>query len=79
MNHRAFPQYNRRPQLGGGVMKRLAWAFALAALPTIIAAQAPGPDRLSLDLYLEFETVKASSLFERIQLRTQLIDKLLLE
>ena len=38
-------------------MKRLAWAFALAALPTVIAAQAPGSDRLTLDLYLEFETV----------------------
>jgi dipeptidyl aminopeptidase/acylaminoacyl peptidase len=38
-------------------MKRLAGAFALACLPTLIAAQAPGSDRLNLDLYLEFETV----------------------
>ena len=37
-------------------MKRLAGAFALACLPTLIAAQAPGLDRLNLDLYLEFET-----------------------
>ncbi len=38
-------------------MKRLAGAFALACLPTLIAAQAPGSDRLNLDLYLELETV----------------------
>ena len=38
-------------------MKRLAGAFALACLPTLIAAQAPGSDRLNLDLYLEYETV----------------------
>ena len=38
-------------------MKRLAGAFALACVPALIAAQAPGSDRLNLDLYLEFETV----------------------
>jgi dipeptidyl aminopeptidase/acylaminoacyl peptidase len=38
-------------------MKRITCAFALALLPTLIAAQAPGSDRLTLDLYLEFETV----------------------
>ncbi len=38
-------------------MKRLAWAFALAALPALLAAQAPGSDRVNLDLYLEYETV----------------------
>ena len=38
-------------------MKRLLSAFALASLPTLIAAQAPGADRLTLDLYLEYETV----------------------
>ena len=38
-------------------MKRLAGAFALACLPTLIAAQAPASDRLTLDLYLEYETV----------------------
>jgi dipeptidyl aminopeptidase/acylaminoacyl peptidase len=38
-------------------MKRLAWTFALAALPALIAAQAPATDRLNLDLYLEYETV----------------------
>ncbi len=38
-------------------MKRLVWAFALAAVPTMLAAQAPASDRISLDLYLEYETV----------------------
>ena len=38
-------------------MKRLIWAFALASAPTLIAAQAPASDRLTLDLYLEYETV----------------------
>src|SRR5262245_7901646 len=38
-------------------MKRLLWAFALASAPTLIAAQAPVTDRLTLDQYLEYETV----------------------
>ena len=38
-------------------MKRFVWAFALASLPTVLAAQAPVNDRLTLDLYLEYETV----------------------
>src|SRR5215213_5854645 len=38
-------------------MKRLVCARALAAAPTLIAAQAPVNDRLTLDLYLEYETV----------------------
>ena len=41
-------------------MKRLAWALALAVLPTLVAAQAQSPtqnDRLTLDLFLEYETV----------------------
>jgi dipeptidyl aminopeptidase/acylaminoacyl peptidase len=38
-------------------MKRLLWAFALASAPTLIAAQAPATDRLTLDQYLEYETV----------------------
>ena len=42
-------------------MKRLLWAFALAAAPTLITAQAPATatatDRLTLDQYLEYETV----------------------
>ena len=38
-------------------MKRLASAVALACLPVILAAQAPSSDRLTLDLYLEDETV----------------------
>ncbi len=38
-------------------MKRLASAVALACLPVILAAQAPSSDRLTLDLYLEYETV----------------------
>jgi dipeptidyl aminopeptidase/acylaminoacyl peptidase len=38
-------------------MKRLVWALTLAALPTVIFAQSPASDRLTLDLYLEYETV----------------------
>src|SRR5688572_11711732 len=38
-------------------MKRLVWAVVLASLPTLIAAQAPASDRISLDMYLDFETV----------------------
>jgi Tol biopolymer transport system component len=38
-------------------MKRLAWAFVLAAVPALLTAQAPRADRLNLDLYLEYETV----------------------
>ncbi|MGQ0737223.1 MAG: S9 family peptidase [Acidobacteriota bacterium] len=38
-------------------MKRFAWALALAALPAVLAAQAPVSDRLTLDLFLEYETV----------------------
>ena len=39
-------------------MKRLFCACALAALPALVAAQASAPsDRLTLDLYLEYETV----------------------
>ena len=36
-------------------MKRMFWAVALATLPALIAAQSS--DRLTLDLYLEYETV----------------------
>jgi dipeptidyl aminopeptidase/acylaminoacyl peptidase len=38
-------------------MKRFAYAVALALLPTLVIAQAPASDRLTLDLYLEYETV----------------------
>src|SRR5262245_26067649 len=38
-------------------MKRFLAAVALASLPTLLTAQAPANDRLSLDLYLEYETV----------------------
>src|SRR5687768_13804861 len=43
-------------------MKRVLWAFGLACLPVLVlAAQSPAPatpsDRLTLDLYLEYETV----------------------
>jgi dipeptidyl aminopeptidase/acylaminoacyl peptidase len=38
-------------------MKRLLCALVVVALPTAIAAQAPASDRLTLDLYLEYETV----------------------
>jgi dipeptidyl aminopeptidase/acylaminoacyl peptidase len=42
-------------------MKRYAWALVVAlsvvSLPLDVAAQAPANDRLTLDLYLEFETV----------------------
>ena len=38
-------------------MKRFVLALAFASLPAFIAAQAPATDRLTLDLYLEFETV----------------------
>ncbi len=38
-------------------MKRFVWALVLASLPTVLAAQAPANDRLTLDLYLEYETV----------------------
>jgi dipeptidyl aminopeptidase/acylaminoacyl peptidase len=44
-------------------MKRLLCAFALVCLPAVAAAQAPAPvapaatDRLTLDLYWEYETV----------------------
>src|SRR5687767_5642917 len=38
-------------------MKRLVWAVVLASLPTLIAAQAPASDRITLDMYLDLETV----------------------
>jgi dipeptidyl aminopeptidase/acylaminoacyl peptidase len=38
-------------------MKRFVWALVLASLPTVLAAQAQVNDRLTLDLYLEYETV----------------------
>ena len=38
-------------------MKRFVTAVAIALLPTWLAAQAPSTDRLTLDLYLEYETV----------------------
>ena len=38
-------------------MKRFVWAVVLASLPTLIAAQAPASDRITLDLYLDLETV----------------------
>ena len=38
-------------------MKRIASAVVLACLPVILAAQSPAPGRLTLDLYLEYETV----------------------
>jgi dipeptidyl aminopeptidase/acylaminoacyl peptidase len=38
-------------------MKRLLCAAGLALIPAMIAAQAPASDRLTLDLYLEYETV----------------------
>ena len=38
-------------------MKRFVWALALASLPMLVVAQEPANDRLTLDLYLEYETV----------------------
>ena len=38
-------------------MKRMFWAFALACTPVLVAAQSTPNDRLTLDLYLEYETV----------------------
>jgi hypothetical protein len=38
-------------------MKRMSWAFVLASLPALVAAQTTPTDRLTLDLYLEYETV----------------------
>jgi dipeptidyl aminopeptidase/acylaminoacyl peptidase len=38
-------------------MKRMSWAFVLASLPALVAAQSTPTDRLTLDLYLEYETV----------------------
>jgi dipeptidyl aminopeptidase/acylaminoacyl peptidase len=38
-------------------MKRMALAFVLVSLPALITAQSAPADRLTLDLYLEYETV----------------------
>src|SRR5437899_1703085 len=37
--------------------KRLLWAILFSCLPALILAQAPKKDRLTLDLYLELESV----------------------
>jgi dipeptidyl aminopeptidase/acylaminoacyl peptidase len=43
-------------------MKRFFWAFALASAPTLLAAQSPAADRVTLDLYWEYETVSDAQL-----------------